>query len=309
MTRDVSAPDQTLDGVLVIDKPAGPTSHDVVARVRRALRLRRVGHTGTLDPMATGVLPLVLGRATRLAQFLSGADKTYTTTIRLGVTTDTYDALGTPVAAPAGPMPEIDAAALDAALDRFRGTFNQSPPPFSAKKVGGTRAYALARRGQAVQPAPVSVTVAHLERLWITKERAALRVTATAGFYVRSLAHDLGTVLGCGAHAEALRRERSGEFDLAQACPLEEVERAPHVATARLVPLSQLDLGMRAVVLTDQGRRYALHGRAIPPSELVPSRATTGAGQSIVRLLDRSGQFVAVAESSEGTLHPRVVLV
>ncbi len=309
MTREAGHPDQTLDGVLVIDKPAGPTSHDVVAHIRRTLRLTRVGHTGTLDPMATGVLPLVLGRATRLARFLFGGVKTYSATIRLGIATDTYDALGTPVAAPISTLPTVDTAALDLVLDRFRGTFDQSPPPFSAKKVGGTRAYALARRGRSVQPAPVSVTVTHLERLWIGEGRLALRVAATAGFYVRSLAHDLGAALGCGAHLEVLRRERSGQFLLAQANRLEEIERAPSVAATRLVPLARLDLGLPSVVLTNQGRRFALHGRTIPPGELVDPPAAPGPARTEVRLLDGRGKLVAVAETRDGALHPRVVLV
>src|SRR6185436_13657373 len=197
-----------MDGLLVIDKPVGPTSHDVVMRVRRLLGERRVGHTGTLDPGASGVLPLVVGRATRLARFLSAAGKSYDAAIQLGVATDTGDSAGTPVG-PAfkGPFPERES--IDRALDAFRGTFLQQPPAYSAKKIGGKRSHRLARAASralhappalpappAVLPAPVSVTVYALELGGVDGGRLTLRVDCSAGFYVRGLAHDLGERLG-----------------------------------------------------------------------------------------------------------------
>ena len=220
---------------LVIDKPAGPTSHDVVARVRRALGTSRIGHTGTLDPLATGVLPLVVGRATRLASLFSGAEKEYDAGVRLGLATDTYDAahLSGPVPdAPAG----IGADAIEAALEAFRGTYSQAPPAYSAKKINGVAAYKLARRNEPVQPRAVTVTVHRLTLLSYANGLAQLRVHCSAGFYVRSLAHDLGARLGCGAHLESLRRTRAGSFDESAAVPLAEVESEGPDAARRLVP-------------------------------------------------------------------------
>ena len=214
-----------MDGVLVIDKPEGPTSHDIVAQVRRVLRVKRVGHTGTLDPMATGVLPLVIGRATRLTQFFSRDSKTYNATIRLGFSTDTYDALGIPAGSNGDPSldlsHELGDQVIESVLNNFRGTFDQCPPPFSAKKIGGIRAYTIARRGGPVVTVPVQVTVDQLRLLKAENSRLQVEITCSSGFYVRSLAHDIGQMLGCGAHLQALRRTRSGEFDLAHAIPLE----------------------------------------------------------------------------------------
>ena len=202
-----------MDGLLVIDKPSGPTSHEVVARVRRALGERRIGHTGTLDPAATGVLPLVLGRATRLARFLSASDKSYEAVVRLGVATDTYDGAGTP-AGPSyqGALPSREA--IDRALDAFRGTFLQQPPAYSAKKIDGRRSYSLARAaarsagdgiersstGAGALPTPVSVTTHSIVLVSVEGDRVTLNVSCSAGFYVRALAHDLGVRLGIGAH-------------------------------------------------------------------------------------------------------------
>ncbi|MGE5834225.1 MAG: tRNA pseudouridine(55) synthase TruB, partial [Acidobacteriota bacterium] len=201
-----------MDGVLLIDKPSGPTSHDVVARLRGTSRERSIGHTGTLDPRATGLLPLVCGRATRLASLLSGEDKVYEATIRLGWATDTDDADGQPVSEPSGQLPD-DAAIHDAAT-AFRGTFDQLPPTHSAKRLGGHKAYDLARHAAPVELRPVPVTVHHLDITGRERELVHVRVTASAGFYVRALARDLGSALGCGAHLLALRRTRSGGFDV-----------------------------------------------------------------------------------------------
>ncbi|HWP99027.1 MAG TPA: tRNA pseudouridine(55) synthase TruB [Vicinamibacterales bacterium] len=309
-----------LDGVLVVDKPAGPTSHDVVARVRRALRLRRVGHTGTLDPPATGVLPLVLGRATRLSRYFTGADKGYEAVIRLGLATDTYDAGGAPLPPPGDrPVSTITRQEIAEALEAFRGTFEQTPPPYSAKKIGGVRAYRLARRQEAATPEPVRVTVSRLEIAAFEDTRLELVVEASAGFYVRSLAHDLGVRLGCGAHLESLRRFRSGEFRLDQAVPLEALEARPELARERLVPIDRLLTRFPGVVLNEGGVRRAAHGnvirygdvaRLLPSEGPLPGETRWPAVGSSVRLFDPSGALVAIAETRAGRfLHPVVVLV
>src|SRR5262245_34537503 len=197
-----------MDGVLLIAKPSGPTSHDVVSRIRHATGQREVGHTGTLDPHATGLLPLVLGRATRLSSLLTGGDKTYEATVRLGFATETDDDEGSVVGERCETLPEDSQIA--AAIDQFRGTFEQVPPAHSAKRVEGARAYELARRSQDVVLRPVTVTVRQLDIIERTGESLRLRVTATSGFYVRALARDLGVRLACGAHLAALRRTQSG---------------------------------------------------------------------------------------------------
>ena len=210
-----------MDGVLVVDKPEGWTSHDVVGRVRRLAKTRRVGHLGTLDPMATGVLPLVIGRATRLAQFFGKDRKVYEGIIRFGNSTDTYDRDGTPTSDPVEPSFSRDD--LDRTLATFTGTFEQVPPPVSAKKVGGTPAYKLARRQMPVELKPVSVTVTSLDVLSFDGRDAAVRVDCSAGTYVRSIAHDAGRMLGCGAYLQSLRRTASGDFTVDAARTLDEL--------------------------------------------------------------------------------------
>jgi tRNA pseudouridine55 synthase len=300
-----------MDGVLIIDKPAGPTSHDVVARVRRTLRTRRIGHTGTLDPLATGVLPLVIGRATRLASFLSGAEKEYEAGVRLGLATETFDA-----ADRVGPAPEppagIDFARIDRALDEFRGAFEQSPPPYSAKKINGVAAYKLARQQVAVQPKAVPVVVTHLALRSYELGLARVRVRASAGFYVRSLAHDLGQRLGCGAHLETLRRVRAGAFDEDAAVPLEAVEAAGADATRFIVPIERLLLEVPSVVLNERGARRASHGNELSPGDLASPPVISAGGSAAPqwRLLDAAGMLVGIAESRPGgVLHPVIVLV
>jgi tRNA pseudouridine55 synthase len=315
-----------MDGVLVIDKPSGPTSHDVVARVRRATGLKKVGHTGTLDPMATGVLPLVLGRGTRLAQFLSGAEKTYEAEIRLGQATDTWDAAGAPLRAPdtgravpdassvppseAKPAadPPIDAGEIRRVLSGLTGTYLQAPPPFSAKKIAGVRSYEMARDGRPVRPNAVSVTVRELSVLAIEGTVVVVRLTCTAGFYVRALAHELGCRLGVGGHLQALRRTRSGEFTLEHAVRLELVERDLTSALDRLIPLERMLESLPAVVLTADGERRVLHGAELGGGDLL--RSPVEPLPERVRLFGREGRLLGVAERGEGpgVLHPVVVL-
>jgi tRNA pseudouridine55 synthase len=304
-----------MDGLLVVDKPSGPTSHDVVARVRRALGEPRVGHTGTLDPLATGVLPLVLGRATRLARFLSTSDKSYEAVVRLGVATDTYDAEGVPLGPPhEGPLPSRDA--IDAALDAFRGTFVQHPPMFSAKKIGGRRSYKIARsaRGPGKTPPlpePVEVQVRRLEVISVDADLLKLEIECSSGFYVRSLAHDLGGRLGIGAHLLSLRRTRIGDLTLDGAMELAALEHDRARVEQAVVPLAGMLGSLLAVRLTDEGARRAAHGREIRPEDRLEEPAAPGGSTEWLRLVDPAGQLIAVATRSDtaGLLHPSIVLV
>ena len=294
-----------MNGVLVVDKPRGPTSHDVVARVRRAIGIAKIGHTGTLDPLATGVLPLVLGRATRLARFLSGADKTYVAGIRLGAETATHDAEGVADGARPAPPPGVEAADVREALSRFGGSFLQTPPPFSAKKVAGVAAYKLARRERPAELQPVPVTVHAITLEAYQEGVATVRLVCSAGFYVRVLAHDLGRALGCGAYLESLRRTRAGDFDEAHAVPLEAVERDG--AAEGFIPMDALLPALPPVTVTERGARRAAHGNALAPDDLVRPAAAAAAH---VRVLDPGGTLIGIAEETPaGLLHPVVVLV
>ena len=210
-----------MNGVLIIDKPAGLTSHDVVNRVRRLLNQRSVGHLGTLDPMATGVLPLVIGNFTRLAQFYVSSEKTYEGAVRFGFCTDTYDAEGEPTTEPN--QIHLRQEDLEPALAKFRGVIEQVPPPFSAKKIKGIPAYKLARKQKEVKLAPVQVEIKELEVLGVDIDRMRFRARVASGTYMRSVAHDLGQILGCGAHLESLRRTAVAEFTENDAHTLEEL--------------------------------------------------------------------------------------
>jgi tRNA pseudouridine55 synthase len=317
-----------MDGLLVIDKPAGPTSHDVVARTRRLLCERRIGHTGTLDPTATGVLPLVLGRATRLARFLSAAEKAYDATIRLGSSTDSGDSAGRPIGTPFdGPWP--DRVAIDAALNEFRGTFVQQPPALSAKRIGGQRSYKLVRANawaaavavDALEgpplPAPVAVTARRIAIISIDDDRVTLQIDCSAGFYVRALAHDLGERLRTGAHLTALRRTRSGDVTVGDAVTLADIEdgeQGRKRALAAVVPLARMLPRVPVLSLTEEGARRAGHGRDLGPADFVdgaPGPFEAEGSPARFRLLDARGDLVALAEpaGTSGLLHPVVVLV
>jgi tRNA pseudouridine55 synthase len=211
-----------VNGLLVIDKPAGMTSHDVVGILRRITSERSIGHLGTLDPMATGVLPLLLGKFTRLAQYFSSAEKRYTGTISFGFATDTYDVEGQP----AGPdsLPALTLVQVRAAASRFHGEMEQIPPPFSAKKIAGTPAYKLAREGKPVELKAAIVHISSFEITAIKGTEASFSMTISAGGYVRAVAHELGQDLGCGAHLSSLRRTQAGVFTLAEAHTLDELQ-------------------------------------------------------------------------------------
>ncbi|MEO8030983.1 MAG: tRNA pseudouridine(55) synthase TruB [Gemmatimonadota bacterium] len=275
-----------------MDKPAGPTSFDVVARVRRICRLKAVGHTGTLDPFATGLLVVLLGGATRLARFLESESKRYLATIRLGSATDTDDLTGTTVRE-AEPGWAPSGAEIQTALAGFRGTGMQRPPPYSAKKVDGQRSYVLARQGVAPELAPVEITVHSIDLVSRSGHDLVVRVDVSAGTYIRALARDLGERLGGAAHLIALRREAVGSFEVTGAVPLEAL-----TPDSPLLSPVELLAGMAQRELTDGERIDIGHGRAIRGSE----------GQAGRVALVREGRLIAVAEMAVDRLRPVVVL-
>ena len=296
-------------GVLIVDKPPGMSSHDVVSVVRRALQRMKVGHTGTLDPFATGVLPLVIGHATRLAQFFAGAEKEYEARIRLGRTTDSYDLTGTVTSEATPGSPKPSGQAIRDALESFVGPLMQVPPAYSAKMTAGVRAYERARRGVAVELPASAVTLHRAEVVGIDGDLVDIRLTCSAGFYVRSLAHDLGARLGTGAHLDSLRRTRSGAFDLASAVTLDAVPDQGEQLLARMIPLDSLLPGLPAMAVTLSGVQYVRHGRDLGPAEL---RDAPGSEPwpDRVRLIGPDGTLLAIADRSAGpVLHPAVVLV
>lgn len=300
-------------GALLVDKPAGPTSHDVVAATRRALKTSRVGHTGTLDPLATGLLVLLLGPATRLAQFIAADEKEYLATVRLGTATPTYDAASLGEAsgegAPTAAMPSSQA--IEAALVHFRGTFLQTPPPFSAKKIAGVPAHEHARKQRPLELAPVEVTVRSLDLLASSDHPSEgllrLRVVASAGFYVRSLAHDLGQRLGCGAYLEALRRTRAGRFSIEHALSLEALVTDPEGSARRIIPPGELLGDLPAATLNAKGLIRVAHGNPLSPDHLTEPPRGVRQGQT-VRVFD-GPELTAVAKVvGDGSLQPIVVL-
>jgi tRNA pseudouridine55 synthase len=275
-----------LDGLLLIDKPAGITSFDVVRRVRRALKVRKVGHLGTLDPFATGLLPLALGEATKLAQFLMEEPKTYRATLKLGQETDTQDLTGR-VTGESGdlPLPEE----IYQAGAAFVGEIDQIPPSFSAVRHQGTRLYKLARRGEEVEAPPRKVMIHRLEVENIAIPRVTIRVECSKGTYVRTLAQDLGRTLGCGAHLIGLTRLAVGFFRLEEALSLEELEDPENGALSRpLVPLAQCLPGFRAVHLDRSQARRLAQGQTVPWPGTVPPEG------ELVRVLVE-GELVAMA--------------
>ena len=291
-----------LNAVMVVDKPAGWTSHDVVAKARRILGERSIGHLGTLDPMATGVLPLVLGRMTRLCQFYSGSEKTYEGKIRLGVATDTYDADGDPVGEPQ--IVNVTLEEIIAASSAFLGLIQQIPPPFSAKKIQGVPAYKLARRQQPVELKPAEVEVKEFTIAGLNGDLVDFRCRVSSGTYVRSLAHELGQKLGVGAHLASLRRTAVGEFTVEQSHTLEQIAEA--VAQGRLdevcIHPRRVLPEIPSVTATDEDLAKIRHGREVNLPEMSRSRwVKVFAGQS---------ELVCLASRVAGTLfHPKVVLM
>ncbi|HEX4900332.1 MAG TPA: tRNA pseudouridine(55) synthase TruB, partial [Pyrinomonadaceae bacterium] len=299
-----------------IDKPAGMTSHDVVQRVRRLLGERRIGHTGTLDPFATGVLVLLIGRATRLAQFLSGADKEYEATIRLGFATDTGDREGNPISEKLKTQTTWSDDEIRNALQRLRGEILQMPPMYSAKKRAGQRLYKLARKGEQIERMPVPVTIHNLEPLianaGLLKSNddgtsdVQVRVVCSAGTYVRTLAEDFGKLLGVGAHLTELRRTRAGDFLLRDAATLEQLQQRTEEDSLRtiLLPPDAALSSMPFLYLSAEDVQRVRHGMALPrPAEIWRE------GEK-VRMKDEHDELIAIGvyDSGNRLLRPRVVL-
>ncbi len=309
-----------MDGVLIIDKPAGMTSHDVVARVRKMIGERRIGHTGTLDPFATGVLVLVVGRATRIAQFLGGAEKEYEGVIRLGHSTDTGDLTGDRV------EPSGDAKAqtpqsfrkdqIESAIAALRGEINQLPPMYSAKKIAGRKLYEHARRGEEVARHPSRVTITEFALLTAAENFSAnddgtldigVRVVCSAGTYIRTLAEDLGRKLGVGAHLIELRRTRAGRFRIDAALTLErlaEIFTEHDLVDALISPHDALS-HLPSIDLSDDDLRRTLHGVGFP---LTDNDQQLSDGDPI--RLSKNNQLIAVGKykGEQRNIHPEVVL-
>jgi tRNA pseudouridine55 synthase len=294
----------TLTGVLVVDKPSGWTSHDVVNKARRFTGTRKVGHLGTLDPMGTGVLPLLVGRATRLAQFFGKADKVYEATVEFGYSTDTYDAEGKPTSEAVEVT--VDCSAMESLLDRFRGRIQQIPPAVSAKKIQGTPAYKLARKNVDVKIEPIDVEVYALDLLRCEGNQIDLRVHCSTGTYLRSIAHDSGAALGTGAFLRSLRRTSSGGFDLGMARTLEQLGAlaAEHRIAEAIIPAAELlpefpsqNVDQTTVSFIRQGRDF----RVSPFGIATASR--------YVKAVSPEGDLVAIGEAKlPNVYHPILVL-
>ncbi len=290
------------DFVLPVDKPAGPTSHDIVAMARRGLRTRRVGHTGTLDPFATGVLVLCVGRATRIAEFITGLDKRYRATALLGVETDTLDPEGQPVG-PAGDVSRLSLEDVSASLARFQGAQPQLPPAYSAKKVDGVRAHRRARQGETVELEPVAIEVFEIALVDFEPPLVTFDVHVSSGTFVRAIARDLGRALGCGAHLTALRRTHVGEVGLAQSVGVEELADSAAVRHAAISPLDAVS--PMPHVCVDEGVAQRLrHGQRVRIDD--PS-ADPGASCTVA--VAHRQELLAVAELADGVLRPRKVFV
>jgi tRNA pseudouridine55 synthase len=291
-----------MNAVLVIDKPAGLTSHDVVNRVRRILGQKSVGHLGTLDPAATGVLPVVVGNLTRLAQFYVRSEKCYEGVIRFGFATDTYDADGEPTTPTREIMLDLEEVRKQAAA--FQGRIQQMPPPFSAKKIAGVPAYKLARKKQEVALQPVEVEIKDLEILAVEGPCADFRARVASGTYMRSVAHDLGQKLGCGAHLKSLRRTVAGEFSIADAHTLEELQEAAQQGRADELAVHPRKLlpQFPCVTATDENAALIRSGRAVNLPELSRER--------MVKVFYGQRDLIAIVTRIAGTLfHPGIVLV
>jgi len=293
-----------VDGVIVVNKEEGWTSHDVVSKARRIVGDRRVGHLGTLDPIATGVLPLVIGRATRLARFYTRSDKIYEARIRFGFSTDTYDRSGRPASAHTEPL--LDSGELERMLNNFRGEIMQTPPPVSAKKVDGVRAYTLARKQMPVELAPAAVQIHELTLLEVQNAEAHIRARCSGGTYLRSIAHDLGQSMGCGAHLAELRRVASGEFTIEQAhtiADLQQLAQESRLGEA-LVPAARMLPDFPTVFVEPLTAGQIRQGRNFPAS---PFRA--GQGSRYVKAVSSEGELIAIGEAVLPSLyHPIVVL-
>lgn len=286
-----------MDGVLVIDKPESWTSHDVVAKVRSITRVKKVGHTGTLDPFATGVLPLTLGRATRLTSYFLSSDKTYHGIIRFGFATATFDRDGEPLGEDTHPT--IEHARLQEIFTRYFGTVRQTQPPYSAKKIQGKPMYYHARKGIILDGETKEVTIRSLRLLSVNGSEAEFELCCAAGTYARSLAHDVGRDYGCGAHLVRLRRTRSGDFPIESATPLAEEGRfyPRDYFLSHLIPMRELLPEMPAIRLSAGDCDRARHGMDL-------NLLTSSWESDEYRLLDESGELAALAQRLQTFVSP-----
>ena len=277
-----------MNGIVIVDKPQGWTSQDVTARLRRVYATRRIGHGGTLDPMATGVLPVFVGRATRGVEFFEHAEKTYETVLLLGRTTDTQDVTGATLAEKAVHLSPAD---IERVLPRFRGEILQVPPMYSALKVNGKKLYELARKGQEVERQPRPITVFELTNLGFDGTRLSLRVKCSKGTYIRTLCQDIGEALGCGGCMEALRRVRAGEYGIEDAVPLEQLLES-ETPEQYLRSLDTMFAHCPAVTLTANQEKRCRNGN--PFSSPLP--------QGTYRAYSQSGEFLMLAKVEDGTM-------
>lgn len=300
--------------VLIIDKPSGFTSHDVVARVRRIVGQKAVGHLGTLDPLATGVLLLVLGNMTRLAQFYLGAEKTYEGVIRFGFATDTYDAEGEPVGEKQEPSLTLEQ--IRTLAGKFLGKLQQTPPPFSAKKINGVPAYKLARKKKEVSLAPVEVEIKQFDISKLENSRAHFAAQVASGTYLRSIAHEMGQLAGCGAHLESLRRTSVAEFQLGDAHTLAEVEQAAQGREAAAGELTNAEARLEEIFV--HPRKLLPSLPSVTAAEDVAAKIRHGMAVNLadfsrapeVKVFSGQRNLIAIATRVAGTLfHPRIVLV
>lgn len=291
---------RVVNGIILLDKPLGLTSNAALQKVRWLLNAEKAGHTGSLDPLATGVLPLCFGEATKFSQYLLDADKGYETVMQLGVTTTTADAEGDVL--DRRPV-DVSEAQLQAVLPQFRGAQQQVPPMFSALKRDGQPLYKLARAGEVVEREPRSVTIARLELLALDGDKARLSVACSKGTYIRTLAEDIGNALGCGAHVAELRRTQAGPFDLSRTVTLETLEKAHAEGGAEAVDafLQPVDSGLDhwpLVRFSEHSAFYWLHGQ--------PVRAPEAPKFGMVRVYDHNVRFIGIGEVSEdGRIAPR----
>jgi tRNA pseudouridine55 synthase len=291
-----------MNGVLIIDKPSGPTSHDVVNRVRRILGQRAVGHLGTLDPSATGVLPVVVGNLTRLSQFYNHAEKTYEGVICFGFATDTYDAEGEPTTPPQAV--NLNFEEICALAAEFRGAIEQLPPAFSAKKINGVPAYKLARKNKPITLKPVAVEVKQFEILSANTDHATFQARVASGTYIRSIAHEMGQRLGCGAHLASLRRTSVAEFSIENGHTLDELESVRQQGSAESLFVHPRNLvpNFPSVTANDESAALIRSGRAVNLPEM--SRAPQ------VKVFYGQRELIAIATRIAGTLfHPKIVFV
>jgi tRNA pseudouridine55 synthase len=286
-----------VDGVLIIDKPSEWTSHDVVAKVRNLTKIRKVGHTGTLDPFATGVLPLTLGKATRLTNYFLASDKVYHGVMRFGYATTTYDLDGKPLGEDT--HPELDFPRLQEIFGRYRGTVHQTLPPYSAKKVQGRPLYSYAREGIDIAPSTKEVTIKSLSLLNVGDCEAEFELFCSAGTYARSLAHDIGRDYGCGAHLVRLRRTRSGEFPIETATPLSDGDQfySREFFLDRVVPLRNLLYEIPAIVISEGDKNKLIHGMDL-------NLLTAEWESQEYRLVDESGELIAMAHRVQTFMSP-----